>query len=96
MEVYGTMWGSSEIHVTGNLKDYDRTGRLKEISVSTLFTAGRYDEATPEITAWYQSLMPGSKLEIFDDASNLTMVEKPDSYVKVVREFLNRSEKKRQ
>src|SRR6266700_845695 len=47
-EVYLEMWGPTEFHATGNLRDYDRTGRLHEIVVPTLFTCGRYDEATPE------------------------------------------------
>jgi len=88
MDVYGTMWGPSEFHATGTLKDYDRTGRLGEISVPTLFTAGRYDEATPETTAWYQSLVPGAQLEIIEDASHMTMIEQPERYVQVVRDFL--------
>lgn len=94
MEVYGTMWGPSEFYATGTLKDYDRTGQLNEVTVPTLFTAGRYDEATPETTAWYQSLVPNSKIEIFEDASHITMFEKPDSYVKVIRDFVNSVENK--
>ena len=43
----------------------------------------------PETTAWYQSLIPGSKLEIFEDASHLTMVEKPDKYAQAIREILD-------
>lgn len=89
MEIYGTMWGPSEFYATGTLKDYDCTGLLNQIVVPVLFTAGHYDEATPETTAWYQSLIPGSKLEIFEDASHLTMVEKPDKYAQAIREFLH-------
>lgn len=92
MDVYGTMWGPSEFHATGSLKDYDRTGQLSEITVPTLFTAGRHDEATPKTTAWYQSLVPNSKLEIFEDASHMTMLEKSDQYCQAVRDFLNSTE----
>jgi len=89
MDVYGKMWGPSEFYMTGTLKDYDRTAQLSEITVPTLFTAGRYDEATPKTTAWYQSLMPNSKLVIIEDASHMTMFEKPDQYCQAVRDFLN-------
>ena len=92
MQVYGTMWGPSEFHVTGSLAAYDRTGRLGEISVPTLFTAGRYDEATPKATAWYQSLVPGASLEIFEESAHMTMLEEPERYVQVIRNFLNRAE----
>ena len=92
MDVYRTMWGPSEFYATGTLKDYDRTGQLSEIIVPTLFTAGRHDEATPKTTAWYQSLVPNSKLEIFEDASHITMFEKPNQYCQVVKDFLNGKE----
>jgi len=88
MEVYETMWGPNEFNATGILKDYDRTEQLKEIEVPTLFTAGRYDEASPETTALYQSYISGSKLEVFEDASHLTMHEKPEKYCQVVSDFL--------
>lgn len=90
--VYGTMWGPSEFHATGNLKDYDRTDRLEEISIPVLFTAGRYDEATPETTRWYHELLPGSSLVIFENSSHLAMVEEADLYVEVVRHFLREVE----
>ena len=92
MQVYGTMWGPSEVRATGTLADYDRTGRLGEISVPTLFTAGRYDEATPESTAWYQSLVPGASREIFEESAHMTMLEEPERYVQVILDFLSRAE----
>ena len=92
-EVYGTMWGPSEFHATGSLKDYDRTEQLNEISVPALFTAGRYDEATPEATALYHGFTPGASLEIFENSSHMAMHEETDLYVKVIREFLRKVEK---
>ena len=93
-EVYETMWGPSEFYATGNLKDYDRSGRLKEISVPTLFTCGRYDEATPTSTAWYQSLVPKAKLVVFENSAHLTMLEERDRYIETVRSFLKEAERK--
>ncbi len=90
--VYTTMWGPSEFYSTGNLRNYDRTNRLNEISVPTLFTCGRYDEATPEATAWYQSLLPGSKLAVFEKSAHMTMLEEPELYAQVVRDFLRQVE----
>ena len=54
--------------------------------------AGRYDEATPETTAWYQSLVPGASLEIFEESAHMTMLEEPERYVQVIRDFLSRAE----
>ena len=48
-EIYNIMWGPSEFSVKGNLKSFDCTSRLHEINCPTLFTCGRYDEATPRI-----------------------------------------------
>lgn len=91
-EVYETMWGPSEFYVTGNLKGYDRSNRLREISVPTLFTCGRYDEATPESTAWYQRFVPKSKLVVFENSAHMTMLEERDRYIETIRSFLREAE----
>jgi proline iminopeptidase len=90
--VYGTMWGPSEPMVTGNLKEYDRTGRLKEIKSPTLWTCGRYDEATPETVGYYHSLMPGSEFVVFEKSAHMSHWEEADLYLPVVRDFLRRAE----
>ena len=66
--VYETMWGPNEFYMTGNLKGYDRSGRLGEIKIPTLFSCGRVDEATPATTEWYQSLTPGSEFVVYETA----------------------------
>ena len=48
-EVYNTMFGPSEFHATGTLKEWDVRDRLGEIRLPTLVTSGRHDEATPTI-----------------------------------------------
>lgn len=93
LDVYNTMWGPSEFYATGNLKDYDRSARLKEITVPVLFTAGRYDEATPETMTFYQSQIPGSQLVIFENSAHMAMLEETDRFVQVVRDFLHKVEK---
>jgi proline iminopeptidase len=90
--VYRTMWGLNEFRGTGNLKHYDRTGRLQEITLPTLFTCGRYDECTPTGTAWYQSLLPGSEMVVFEQSSHMPHLEEPEQYLRVVRDFLRRVE----
>ncbi len=89
LDVYHIMWGPSEFYMTGTLADYDRTDRLGEISVPMLFTCGAYDEATPEATAWYQSLVPHSQMAVFDESAHLPHLEQPDEYLGVVRKFLS-------
>jgi len=88
--VYETMWGPSEFYMTGNLLDYDRTSQLKDIDIPTLFTCGRYDEATPEATAWYQSLLPKSEVAIFEQSAHMAHLEETEYYIQTIRSFLRR------
>ena len=89
MDVYHTMWGPSEFYMTGSLADYDRTDRLSEITSPTLFTCGAYDEAPPETTRWYQSLLPGSRLAVFEQSAHLPHLEEPDAYLRALGKFLS-------
>lgn len=93
--VYEYMWGPSEFTMSGTLKDYERAERLKEITVPVLFTCGQYDEATPATTLYYQSMLPGSEIVIFENASHDHHIEKPEEYLAAVRDFLGRVEKRR-
>jgi proline iminopeptidase len=93
-DLYGYMWGPSEFAATGTLRDYDRTDRLSELRLPVLFTAGRYDEATPRTVAFYQSQVPGAELVIFEGSAHLTMQDEPEEYVRVVRDFLRRVEQR--
>ena len=91
-DVYVYMQGPSEFTITGTIKDYDVTGRLKDITVPTLFTAGEYDEVRPEAVRFYQSLVPGSRLAVIENAAHLTMQDEPERYLQVLREFLHEVE----
>lgn len=90
MQVYNHMWGPSEFFPTGNLKDYDRTSELGRIRAPTLFTCGRHDEATPESTRHYQSLVPDAELVVFENSSHTAMLEETDAYIASIEEFLER------
>ena len=79
-----------EFYMTGNLLDYDRTPQLKEIDIPTLFTCGRYDEATPEATTWYQSLLPKSEIAIFEQSAHMAHLEETECHLQIVQNFLQR------
>jgi len=91
-DVYTQLWGPSEFTVLGSLREYDRTNDLKDINIPTLFTCGRYDEATPEATQEYHRNLPGSEIAIFEDASHEHHLERTQDYLDVVRGFLRRVE----
>lgn len=86
--VYLYMEGPSEFTLSGQLANYDITGRLGEIKVPTLFIAGEYDEASPSTVKYYQSLVQGAKYAEIPDAGHLTMQDNPEANNKVIRTFL--------
>lgn len=87
-EIYNIMWGPSEFTVKGNLKYFDCTSQLKEIVCPTLFTCGRYDEATPETTKFFSSLTPNSSFHVFENSAHMSYVEEPEQFLKLVTKFL--------
>ncbi|MFF2875865.1 proline iminopeptidase-family hydrolase [Gottfriedia sp. NPDC057991] len=91
-EVYNIMWGPSEFHVTGNLKDFDCTSKLKDIKVPTLYTCGRYDEATPKSTEYFSELTPNGKFHVFEQSAHMPYIEEPKEYIRVVASFLKEVE----
>jgi proline-specific peptidase len=91
--VYEYMWGQSEFTFTGTLQGYERADELCEIEVPTLFTCGRYDEATPSATLYYHSMLPGSRMVVFEDASHEHHLEKTGEYLQVIGDFIDAAEK---
>jgi L-proline amide hydrolase len=74
-EVYHTMNGPSEFHVTGTLKNWDIIRQLPKINVPTLVTSGRYDEATPLIARTVHEGIRGSEWVLFENSSHMAHVE---------------------
>jgi proline-specific peptidase len=92
--VYHYMNGPSEFHVTGVIKDWDRTDRLSEIHVPTLILSGRYDESTPMINTILHKGIAESEWVVFENSSHLSHVEEPELYMQTVQTFLDRVEAK--
>jgi proline-specific peptidase len=91
-EVYNTMWGPSEFHVTGTLKEWDVRGRLPGILAPALVLGGRFDECTPAIQEDLQRRLPGSQWTVFEDSAHLPHLEEPERFREVVEGFLERVE----
>ena len=92
-QVYSTMRGGSGFFsLGGELGSYDSSARLGEIAVPTLLTCGRYDDSTPDTTAWYRGLIPGSEMVVFEQGSHMHFLEEPEHYLQVIRDFLGRFE----
>lgn len=91
-EIYRTMVGPSDFNVTGNLKEWDILGRLHEISVPTLFVAGRYDECTPEHMRLMQEQVSGSELALFESSAHMPFYEEPRAFMTTMKDFMARAE----
>jgi len=91
-EVYNTMNGPSEFHVTGTLKDWNVVDRLGEISVPTLILSGRYDEATPAVIETVHRGIHGSEWVIFENSSHMPHLEETERFMRVLTDFLSRVE----
>ncbi len=88
-EVYEFMWGQSEFTITGTLQTYERGIDVGIIPLPILFTCGRFDESSPDSTAWYHQNTPGSTLVVFEDASHSHHLEQEAAYIHSVRKFLS-------
>jgi proline iminopeptidase len=92
--IYGYMWGPSEFTPSGTLQDYDRLDDLKEVKVPTLYMCGEFDEAVPSTVKYYQSLTPGSKFVVIEDAAHLSMHDNPEQTLQELNKFLKEIEDK--
>ena len=86
--VYEQMWGPSEFHAPGNLREFDRVNRLAEIEAPVLFIVGQFDEVRVQTARDFQHLIPGSKLQIVEDAGHMAMIDEPERYRQALRSFL--------
>ena len=94
--VYETMNGPNEFIVIGNLKNWDSTDRLGEITVPTLITVGRYDELTPACAETLHRGIPNSRMVIFEESAHLAHLEEADTYLQVIADFMENTEMSRQ
>ena len=86
---YQTIQGPNEFTFDGNLKDWDRTYRLSEISVPTLITVGRHDELTPACAETLLSGIPNSQLVVFEYSAHVSHIEEQDKFLQTLRAFLD-------
>jgi pimeloyl-ACP methyl ester carboxylesterase len=66
--------------------------RLGEISVPTLFVAGRYDECTPEHMKMHERV-PGAGWAYFEDSAHMLFDEERQECMRVISDFMSRAER---
>ncbi len=74
----------------------DLTSQLHEVDVPTLLTCGRHDEMTPESTAWYQSMIPGSEMIVSEESAHFPHIAETELYLQEMRNFLHRAEREQE
>lgn len=93
--VYETMNGPNELAITGNLRDWDRTGQLSGIMIPALILVGRYDELTPACSETLHQGIVRSQLVVFEESSHIPHIEEEEKYLHVMSRFLSQVEMRR-
>jgi proline-specific peptidase len=94
-QVYGTIFGPSNFHIVGTIRNWDVFDRLAEISLPTLVLAGRFDECVPEHMWEMHRRIPDSRFELFESSSHMPFIEEPDRFDHVMRDFLRHHDSSR-
>jgi proline iminopeptidase len=87
---YRVLNGPNEFTIVGKIKGWDRSKDLRAITQKTLLTTGEFDEITLDCHETLRTGIAGPcRLAIMSDCSHMTMVEKPDQYASILRNFLS-------
>ncbi|CAI6281707.1 unnamed protein product [Periconia digitata] len=85
---YGTMYGPSELYVSGSLRDWTSIPLLEKIKVPTLLINGVEDEAQDVAMQPFFDLIQKVKWVTLDHAAHLSHVDRREKYMKLLDSFL--------
>ena len=85
---YNLMQGKSEFLVTGNLKDWERWERLREIKVKALTVGAQYDEMDPDDMKKMAALMQNASAAFCPNGSHFCMWDDQQMYFRQLLGFL--------
>ncbi|WP_411273361.1 proline iminopeptidase-family hydrolase [Daejeonella sp.] len=87
--IYIFMQGHSEFGMTGNasLKDWDVSGRLKEIKVPTLVIGAKYDTMDPKYMEWMSSEVQRGR-SVTTNGSHFSQFDDPKTYFNGLIKFI--------
>lgn len=88
--IFETMFGPSDFHIVGTIRNWDVFDRLGEITLPTLVLAGRFDECVPEHMREMHQRIAGSRFELFESSAHMPFIEEPEKFDSVMRDFLRR------
>lgn len=87
-EMYEALWGPSEVHVTGELRDWSCVDRVGVLDMPILLTSGRHDEVAPELIEQASDVLPRSQARLFENSAHMPHLEEPELYLEAVDVFL--------
>jgi len=87
-DVYNAMWGPSESHASGLLKDWSCLDRLDQIKLPVLVLSGSKDSATPEQVGAGVNRLQDVRWQIFPAGTHNLHLEQPEVYLPAVSAFL--------
>ena len=87
-EIYGKMWGKSELFGTGTLKDWDVIPNLKTIGNETLILSGRLDESTPKMNELMNKEIKNSKWIVLEKSHHGGYAEEPEVVLDEIYKFI--------
>lgn len=85
---YEALSGPSEVHVTGELRTWTCTDRIRALDMPILLTSGRHDEATPTLMQQATALLPTTRWHLFENSAHMPHLEEPERYLDAVDTFL--------
>jgi proline iminopeptidase len=86
--IYELLNGTSELRVSGTLKDWDRGADLGQITVPTLTIGARYDTMDPKNMEWMAKAVKNGRFLYCENGSHLSMYDDQGTYMKGVIDFL--------
>ena len=86
--IYVPMQGPSELGLSGSLENWDRSGDLHQITVSTLVIGAAHDTMDPAHMRWMSEQLPKGRYLHCPDGSHLAQFDDPGHYFPGVLDFL--------
>jgi proline iminopeptidase len=76
--------------LNADLAKFDLKPELPKFRMPTLVANGRYDiNVTPSVGWKIHKAIPGSKFVVFEKSGHLPWYEEPETFQKVIEDFLN-------
>ena len=92
-QAYLTAWGPNEYNPLGNLRDYEYTAKLAQITAPALVIDGTNDLCTPLVAKTMYDHLPNARWKLFQGARHMVFAEQTTAYEQTVTDWLITVEK---